>query len=74
MTSLLKNGSRGEAVKQIQLRLNQLGYNCGTADGIFGSRTNTAVRSFQSKARLTVDGIVGSDTVNALYKQAAPRA
>ncbi len=59
-------GSRGDEVRQIQNRLNQLGYNCGTADGIFGTRTRDAVRRFQADNGLTVDGIVGTKTMAAL--------
>jgi peptidoglycan hydrolase-like protein with peptidoglycan-binding domain/glucan-binding YG repeat protein len=74
LTTLLKRGSSGEAVRQIQLRLKELGYAVGTADGLFGSLTDAAVRAFQRRAGLTVDGIVGRLTVQALYDAAAPRA
>lgn len=64
--SLLKNGSRGELVKQCQTMLNQKGYSPGGADGIFGSNTEKAVKSLQSAAGLTVDGKVGKNTWTAL--------
>lgn len=64
--NVLKNGSRGENVKALQLLLNGLGYACGTADGIFGAKTLSAVKQFQSKNSLTVDGIVGANTWKAL--------
>lgn len=64
--SLLKNGSRGELVKQCQMMLNQKGYSAGSADGIFGSNTEKAVKALQSAAGLTVDGKVGKNTWTAL--------
>lgn len=63
---LLRYGSRGESVRQVQSRLNELGYWCGTADGIFGVNTRSAVRRFQSAKGLSVDGIVGPKTYSAL--------
>ena len=63
---LLRYGSRGESVRQVQSRLNGLGYWCGTADGIFGVNTRSAVRRFQSAKGLSVDGIVGPKTYSAL--------
>ena len=63
---LLRYGSRGESVRQVQSRLNKLGYWCGTADGIFGVNTRSAVRRFQSAKGLSVDGIVGPKTYSAL--------
>ncbi|NLJ98983.1 MAG: hypothetical protein GX320_06950 [Tissierellia bacterium] len=64
---LLRLGSRGSDVRTLQQRLNSLGYNCGNADGIFGTRTYNAVRAFQSKNGLAVDGIVGKDTRSKLF-------
>lgn len=63
---LLRYGSRGESVRRVQSRLNGLGYWCGTADGIFGVNTRSAVRRFQSAKGLSVDGIVGPKTYSAL--------
>lgn len=60
----LKKGSKGDAVKALQIFLNLNGYQCGSADGIYGSKTETAVRAFQ-KAHPecgTPDGIVGVKT------------
>ena len=60
----LKKGSKSDAVKALQIFLNLNGYQCGSADGIFGSKTETAVRAFQ-KAHPecgTADGIVGKKT------------
>lgn len=62
----LKRGSRGELVKQVQTKLKSWGYYTGSVDGIFGSGTESAVKSFQKKNGLTVDGIVGKKTAAAL--------
>lgn len=62
----LKKGSSGEAVKALQIDLNEMGYDCGTADGVFGSRTAAAVKQFQADHELTADGIVGPKTLNEL--------
>lgn len=63
---LLKDGSRGELVKALQTRLNEQGYGAGTADGIFGSNTEQAVKALQSAAEITVDGKVGKNTWTVL--------
>ncbi len=55
-----------EDVTTVQQQLNDLGYNAGKADGIFGSATRAAVKSFQSDYNLTADGIAGSKTRAAL--------
>ena len=57
----IRQGSRSNFVYLLQFMLNQLGYNL-TVDGIFGSRTAAAVRSFQTQNNLTPDGIVGQNT------------
>lgn len=58
----VKNGSRGNEVKTLQEALNKAG-NYGLAvDGIFGAKTEAAVRDFQTKNGLSVDGIVGPKT------------
>lgn len=62
----LRRGSRGNSVKQLQQALNSLGYNCGTADGIFGANTESAVKRFQRDNRLIADGIAGRNTLNAI--------
>jgi peptidoglycan hydrolase-like protein with peptidoglycan-binding domain len=65
----LQQGSSGEPVKELQRLLNQLNYDAGQVDGIFGSRTAEAVKRFQQQMSLTVDGIVGPKTWQALYNQ-----
>ena len=59
-------GARGNLTKWIQRKLNYLGYNSGEADGIFGDKTLAAVKDFQNKNGLAVDGIVGRNTWNKL--------
>ena len=58
----LKNGNRGTQVKVLQFLLNEHGYDCGEADGIFGSKTLAAVKAYQKAKGLTVDGICGKNT------------
>lgn len=59
-------GSSGETVKQIQTKLRDWGYYDGAVDGVFGSGTEKAVKAFQKKNGLTVDGKVGQATFEAL--------
>lgn len=61
---ILKKGANGYQVKTLQRLLISLGYNLGNygADGDFGSRTDAAVRAYQKKNGLVVDGVVGQDT------------
>ena len=66
--ALLTVGSRGEEVKKLQERLNQLGFDCGKADGIFGPKTQKAVKQFQKTFLLTQDGIVGPKTFDVLQR------
>ena len=61
----LKQGSKGSFVVALQYLLNQYGYNLST-DGIFGSGTAKAVQQFQTNNNLTLDGIVGRNTWQAL--------
>ena len=64
--SLSRYGSRSEEVKQIQTKLKRWGYYNGEIDGIYGSKTLSAVKWFQSKNGLTVDGIAGPKTLEAM--------
>lgn len=59
---------KGEDVKKVQERLNVLNFNCGAADGIFGSKTEIAVKNFQYDAKLEITryGTVGKKTAHAL--------
>lgn len=63
---LLYWGSRGDDVKEVQRRLKNWGYYTGSVDGIYGEKTYRAVRLFQQKNGLTVDGVVGPKTAAAL--------
>ena len=63
---LSKYGSRGSEVTQIQTKLKRWGYYKGNLDGIYGSGTLSAVKLFQKKNGLTVDGIAGTKTLNAM--------
>ena len=64
--ALSKYGSRGDEVTQIQTKLKRWGYYTGSIDGIYGTQTQKAVRYFQSKNGLTVDGIAGKNTLAAM--------
>ena len=64
--TLSKYGSRGSEVTQIQTKLKRWGYYNGNIDGIYGSQTVEAVKYFQRKNGLTVDGIAGPQTLKAM--------
>ena len=68
-TDLLRKGDKGDDVKLLQHRLNLLGWQL-TEDGIWGVQTDSAVRGYQYRAGLTVDGIVGAKTKAALIRDA----
>lgn len=61
--ALSKRGSRGTEVRNIQSRLSAWGYNPGSVDGVYGAKTEAAVKRFQSKHGLTADGIAGPATL-----------
>lgn len=58
-------------ILQVQLLLQYLGYNPGTADDIFGGNTRAAVLAFQTNAKIAADGIPGPNTYAALKKAVA---
>ena len=62
----IQRGSSGDTVRQIQTRLKQWGYYSGAVDGVYGSGTEKAVRYFQQKNGLAVDGKCGAKTLAAL--------
>ena len=64
--AVYRQGSTGAEVRTIQTKLQRWGYYDGEVDGIYGSRTEAAVRTFQRKNGLTVDGVVGRATLRAL--------
>ncbi len=65
-TAVLRQGSTGGEVKEVQRRLKNWGYYTGAVDGVFGAGTRKAVIAFQKKNGLTADGIVGKSTYAAL--------
>lgn len=64
--AILKQGSSGSEVKEVQRRLKLWGYYKGSVDGVFGKGTRSAVIAFQKKNGLTADGVVGKSTYKAL--------
>ncbi|TBU71003.1 N-acetylmuramidase domain-containing protein [Phytopseudomonas daroniae] len=65
MSQTLRHGDRSQAVKQLQAALNARGFNL-FPDGDFGDETEKAVRAYQLKVGLVVDGIAGPNTMAAL--------
>ena len=63
---LYKKGSSGDVVSEIQARLKDWGYYTGSVDGVYGSKTEEAVRYFQRRNGLSADGQVGNETLAAL--------
>ena len=59
---LLRRGDRNEYVRHWQMFLNLNGYACGDADGIFGPKTEAAVKKWQKDHGLKSDGIIGPKT------------
>lgn len=64
--TLSKTGSKGAEVKQIQVKLRDMGYYKGNIDSVYGNLTKNAVLSFQRAKGLTADGIAGAKTLKAL--------
>ena len=58
-----KYGSTGEEVRKIQQKLADLGYSVGSVDGVYGQKTQSAVKAFQRNVGLTADGIAGPATL-----------
>ena len=67
----LRRGSKGADVTKLQTALSAQGYDCGTADGIFGAKTEAAVRRFQRAQQLAVDGVAGRMTWAAIERALA---
>lgn len=63
--ALLKKGSNGDDVKELQTLLNNNGYKLDT-DGIYGDKTAAAVKDYQQKNNLAADGIAGTQTLSKL--------
>ena len=66
VSALSRIGSTGQEVRNIQTRLKNWGYYHYNVDGIYGSRTASAVKSFQRKHGLTPDGIAGPATLSKI--------
>lgn len=64
---ILREGKKGQAVKNLQMQLAQLGYSTNGIDGIYGSGTKQAVTNFQKKYNLDADGIAGPNTFKKIY-------
>jgi len=64
--AVLGKGSQGDQVKNLQIQLSNAGFDPGPIDGVFGDMTGAAVGSFQQANNLTVDGVVGPQTMGAL--------
>lgn len=62
-----KKGDKGDEVKEVQQQLKALGYDVGKVDGIFGKNTQDAVKIFQARNGLTVDGKVGQRVLDRLF-------
>lgn len=73
LDSILNRGDIGAAVKDLQEKLIMLGYSCGDkgADGVFGSKTESAVMEFQHKHGLSRDGIAGVQTLDSVNRAIA---
>ncbi len=59
---------RGEDVRDLQLRLSRLGFDPGLVDGVLGPDTERALVAFQTEVGLTVDGILGAETLEQLWR------
>ena len=67
--AIYRQGSRGEAVRDIQKVLQRTGHYKGSIDGIYGSQTTAAVKAFQRSVGISVDGICGPVTLKYLGLQ-----
>lgn len=69
---VMKQGSKGEDVKELQKKLAEQGHYKGVIDGMYGRQTKAAVTSYQKANNLTVDGMAGPQTqgsINSAVKQ-----
>jgi N-acetylmuramoyl-L-alanine amidase len=63
---------RGDDVRELQRKLSALGFNAGREDGMFGRRTDAAMREFQRNVGDDPDGILGLDTLRAMERLRVP--
>lgn len=61
--------AEGFGVKSIQMLLNGHGFDCGSVDGIYGSKTKQAVKNFQRSVGIMADGEVGRDTYAQFFRE-----
>lgn len=73
-STTVKKGSSGQDAKLVQQRLIDLGYLSGSADGIFGTASVSALKEFQARNGLDSDGVAGKDTCAVLFSYLAIRA
>ena len=64
--SFKKESGFSASVSRTQTKLDRFGYDCGTADGYFGTNTETQVKAFQAANNLTPDGYAGALTLSKL--------
>lgn len=72
--SILRLGSQGTDVTELQSTLKLLGYFAGSVNGVFEEGTDRAVRRFQQAAGIEADGVVGTATWNRLFPTSEPVA
>jgi len=70
-SGILKEGAKGQQVRDLQQRLLDLGYYAGQVDGSFGPGTTAAIKDFQRANNLSSDGIAGPETIEVLYSTRA---
>lgn len=72
--AVLREGMKGEAVRNLQADLVTIGFDPGPVDGRFGAKTAAAVRRFQERRALLVDGKAGAITLQAIDDALAAKA
>lgn len=65
---MLRKGDKNDSVWALQILLTGKGYSLGTIDSDFGPKTELAVKNFQKRQQIEVDGIVGTDTWSRLLR------
>lgn len=73
LTHIVEHRLVGDDVAELQQRLTEMGFYFGRCDGVFGSRTESALREFQRGVGLHVDGTLGPGTLKSLQLLANPR-
>src|SRR5690625_4399098 len=69
--TILQHGSKGDEVRELQGRLQFLGFYHGNIDGDYGTHTRDSVYTFQKQFGLKIDGVAGPQTKNKLKKATA---